>query len=408
MPAPPEDLTAASGAFVMDGGTSRRALTTAMLDLASRGLIAFREETRPLGLSPRSASRRSPPHGDAVEEAQRTRNSRRPTGPAEAVRPATLRGLDGTASDYIKPDDLPKFGAAVADFDRALEGHVVAKGWLVEKPSKVRRRWVGRGVLAIVAGVVAVVRRAQRPDLRARPGRRRGDRRRDRRLGVRPGHAGGDDARRDDPGDARRLSADAPEDDGAGALDAAGRRRGRARLARDAGSGRRVGHGAWPPGRDRGGARARLEDVKRGPAPAASTYFPAWYHGLRAASRSRERPRPGSGGWLFSDSGDPGPRRDDVRARDDRELPVIVGQQRGWRVQRRLVRRRRRRRGRRVLARRGPRGVRPSVDAAPRSLRVRGRPRIWAEHAGNEGRAGDAALCLTAVSSTPLVRSKQA
>ena len=49
MPAPPPDLTAASGAMIMDGGTSRRALTTAMLDLASRGLLAFREE--PGGLS---------------------------------------------------------------------------------------------------------------------------------------------------------------------------------------------------------------------------------------------------------------------------------------------------------------------------------------------------------------------
>ena len=38
MPAPPPDLTAASGAFVMDGGSSRRALTTAMLDLASRAV----------------------------------------------------------------------------------------------------------------------------------------------------------------------------------------------------------------------------------------------------------------------------------------------------------------------------------------------------------------------------------
>ena len=37
MPAPPPDLTAASGAMIMDGATSRRALTTAMLDLASRG-----------------------------------------------------------------------------------------------------------------------------------------------------------------------------------------------------------------------------------------------------------------------------------------------------------------------------------------------------------------------------------
>src|SRR4029077_7865591 len=45
MPAPPPDLTAAAGAVVMDGSTSRRALTTAMLDLASRGLIAFREES---------------------------------------------------------------------------------------------------------------------------------------------------------------------------------------------------------------------------------------------------------------------------------------------------------------------------------------------------------------------------
>lgn len=41
MPAPPPDLTAAAGAFVVEGGATRRALTTAMLDLASRGLICF-------------------------------------------------------------------------------------------------------------------------------------------------------------------------------------------------------------------------------------------------------------------------------------------------------------------------------------------------------------------------------
>jgi len=154
MPAPPEDLTAASGAFVLDGGTSRRALTTAMLDLASRGLIAFREEKGLLGLSTKVGVETQPDAGDAVEEAQRTRNARRPTGPAEAVALQRLRGLDGT-EHYIKPDDLPKFGAAVDDFDRALEGHVVAKGWLVEKPSKVVSRWVGRGVVAIILGVIA-------------------------------------------------------------------------------------------------------------------------------------------------------------------------------------------------------------------------------------------------------------
>ena len=157
MPAPPPDLTAASGAFVMDGGTSRRALTTAMLDLASRGLIAFREEkTGLLGMSTKVGIDTDPPKGDAVEEAQRARNARRPTGPAEDVALRRLRAIDGT-DGYLEPDDLLKFGSAVATFDGALEGHVVARGWVVERPSKVVGRWVARGFLAVGAGVVAIV-----------------------------------------------------------------------------------------------------------------------------------------------------------------------------------------------------------------------------------------------------------
>ena len=42
MAGPPPDLTPAAGAFVVSGGPSRRALTAAMLDLASRGEVAFR------------------------------------------------------------------------------------------------------------------------------------------------------------------------------------------------------------------------------------------------------------------------------------------------------------------------------------------------------------------------------
>jgi uncharacterized membrane protein YgcG len=155
MPAPPPDLTAASGAFVLDGGTSRRALTTAMLDLASRGLIAFREEKGLLGLSTKVGVDTAPTPEDAMEQARQERNARRPTGPAEAVALRRLRALDG-GEHFIAPDDLPKFGAAVDDFDRALEGHVVDKGWLVERPSKVVSRWVGRGVIAIVAGGIGI------------------------------------------------------------------------------------------------------------------------------------------------------------------------------------------------------------------------------------------------------------
>ncbi|MFP5343356.1 MAG: TPM domain-containing protein [Candidatus Limnocylindria bacterium] len=156
MPAPPPDLTAASGAFVMDGASSRRALTTAMLDLASRGLISFREEKGLLGLSTRVGVDTAPGPGDPVEEAQRARNARRPSGPAEDVALRRLRGIDGS-KHYIEPDDLPKFGTAVPAFDAALEQHVVARGWMVERPSKVIGRWVGRGVIAVVAGVAALI-----------------------------------------------------------------------------------------------------------------------------------------------------------------------------------------------------------------------------------------------------------
>ncbi len=158
MPAPPPDLTAASGAMIMDGGTSRRVLTTAMLDLASRGLITFREESGFLGLGRKVGIDLAPPRGDAELEAQRARNSRRPTGPAEETALRHLRSLGGSGEGgYITPEELPKFGEHVADFDSALEKHVVARGWFKEKPSKVTVRWVLKGALAILAGTVALV-----------------------------------------------------------------------------------------------------------------------------------------------------------------------------------------------------------------------------------------------------------
>jgi uncharacterized membrane protein YgcG len=157
MPAPPPDLTAASGAMVMDGATSRRALTTAMLDLASRGLISFREEHGILGIGKKVGIDVSPERGDAELEAQRSRNARRPAGPAEEVALRHLRALGAGEGSYIAPDELPEFGQHVPAFDQSLEGHVVARGWFKEKPSKVVSRWAGKGLLAIVGGVVAVV-----------------------------------------------------------------------------------------------------------------------------------------------------------------------------------------------------------------------------------------------------------
>lgn len=158
MPAPPPDLTAASGAMLMDGATSRRALTTAMLDLASRGLIAFRDEPGILWQSHKVGIDVDPARGDAETEAQRRLNNRRPTGPAEAMALRRLQTLGaGDPESFIAPDDLPKFGQDVADFDKALESHVVRRGWFSERPSKVVTRWVGRGAIAVGVGLAAIV-----------------------------------------------------------------------------------------------------------------------------------------------------------------------------------------------------------------------------------------------------------
>jgi uncharacterized membrane protein YgcG len=163
MPAPPPDLTAASGAFVMDGHSSRRALTTAMLDLASRGLLSFREDKGMLGLSHKVGVDTAPEAGDAVEEARRARNARKPIGPAEDYALRHLRALGDDKEGFIESDKLPEFGSSVTGFDSALEDHVVKGGWVVDKPSRVVARWMGKGILALVAGGAAILLGANLP-----------------------------------------------------------------------------------------------------------------------------------------------------------------------------------------------------------------------------------------------------
>ena len=317
MPAPPPDLTAASGAMVMDGSTSRRALTTAMLDLASRGLIAFREESSGLlGLGGKKVGVDvSPAVGEAEVEAHRRLNARRPTGPAEDVAYRKLRSIGVTEGGFISPEDLPKFGSDVAAFDTALEKHVVDRGWFGEKPSKVVSRWTGRGVLAIIAGVIGIVAGLNIPiaglTLIGAAAIAGGIVI----LHLRPGHAGRVDVGRDDPGDAGRLPADAPEDDGPGTLDAAGRRRGGPRLARYAGSGRRLGHGARAAERHRGSPVAQPGRRQGGHDRGHGPLLPGLVPDLERPAVPRLVGRDGERRQRLLRFGHPGHRRDDVGAR---------------------------------------------------------------------------------------------
>ena len=159
MPAPPPGLTPAAGAAVRDGSVTRRALTAASLDLAARGRIGFRAEKssslfggKPeIGIHTIDAA---PP--DSAERARLERVRRRPTDQATAYLLGRMQSVGGAAG-YIAPTEILELGSDVDKFNSRLEAHLVAQGWFREAPGKVTGRWRGRGLLALVAGVVSLV-----------------------------------------------------------------------------------------------------------------------------------------------------------------------------------------------------------------------------------------------------------
>jgi uncharacterized membrane protein YgcG len=154
MPAPPAELTAAAGAVVYDGSSSRRALTTALLDLASRGELAF-EESRAL-LKKKVGIRTHGVEPATEEDAARRRlNARKPLGDAERYALTELRGLS-TSDTVLDDEELLKFGAKVGTFDQKLEAHVVAQGWFTQAPSRVKGRWTSLGIGEVVLGGIGL------------------------------------------------------------------------------------------------------------------------------------------------------------------------------------------------------------------------------------------------------------
>ncbi len=177
VPAPPHGMTAAAATMIIDDAASRRTLTTALLDLASRGRVAFREEHGPFGIGRKltvdvgSKAEAAATTELADEEAARTAAAdaaqrasiaetrlqladRRPLGPAEEYLEQRLEQL--ADDDSIEPDDLPKLAEDVPIFERHVEDQVVRNKWFAERPSTVVGRWRIRGVIEAVAGGVLV------------------------------------------------------------------------------------------------------------------------------------------------------------------------------------------------------------------------------------------------------------
>ena len=232
------------------------------------------------------------------------------------------------AGNLITSEDLPKFGTHVADFDRALESHVVDKGWFAMKPSKVVSRWSGRGVLAIVAGVVAIIAGLNIPMSGLFM------------IGA-AAIAGGI---------VMVIVAQAmPAVTMAGAMIRAMLAAYRRTLQKTMAQARSMqqvvdeaglewletpdqavvwGTALGLQGEIEGVLSRSLEDVQEGRATSAVPYFPAWYQTSSGAAFVGSGAG-GSGASLFSDFGDPGYRRDDVRDRHHRELAVVLGRRGG-------------------------------------------------------------------------------
>ncbi len=168
LPAPPPELTAAGGALVHDGRSSRRTLTTALLDLASRDELAFRAKDQRIGADEVTVEI----HPPAVDDPRVRLNRRNPLSPAEAL---VLQRLDAAAQTEARvlqrpdaaaqpgPDRVREvdrgalliFGESVGEFDALLEAELVDRGWFAAAPSKVTTRWRLIGGAEIAAGFLA-------------------------------------------------------------------------------------------------------------------------------------------------------------------------------------------------------------------------------------------------------------
>ena len=155
---PPEELTPALASMVLEGYPSRRALTSAVLDLASRGEFVFQEE--PDSDDGKVGIRL----GGRVDARMKVINLHRPLGKPERTILDEIRIL-GLADDdrYIRPVKLRKLGESVDTFNDQVETAVVDKGWFTDRPRTVRSRWRRRGFWEIVLGIVVFVMAAFLP-----------------------------------------------------------------------------------------------------------------------------------------------------------------------------------------------------------------------------------------------------
>jgi uncharacterized membrane protein YgcG len=154
MAAPPTGMTAAAGSVVLDGSASRGSLTTALLDLASRGELAFEQEE--VGRFVKSTK-----VGIRIEDPTTTDprvglNRREPLGETEQWLLDKVTSAAGS-DRHIPADKILELGPKITAFTGMLEKRTVTLGWFTGAPSTVRGKWAGLGVAEIIAAVIVFV-----------------------------------------------------------------------------------------------------------------------------------------------------------------------------------------------------------------------------------------------------------
>jgi uncharacterized membrane protein YgcG len=144
MAGPPADLTPALATVVRNGRSDQRSVTTALMDLASKGWITFHDVDLPfkggeggpsLEILPRPAKRATLP---------------RP----EAYILDVLSAMSG-ADKTLDRDALGRLHDSMGDFHQLLEKDAVRLGWFSRSPRSIIGRWSGIATAEIVAGVGA-------------------------------------------------------------------------------------------------------------------------------------------------------------------------------------------------------------------------------------------------------------
>ncbi len=154
LPAPPAEMTPALAALVASPLDTTRAVTTALLDLAAHGRIAFYQRQTPLG--PSGGIKVLSTAAGGTDPAAHSASMDRPLGPAESALLDGLRRASGRPGRAAGAD----FAGLRPVFEQTgeqLERIAGERGWLRLKASSVSGPWIAAGVALLLGAVAAAV-----------------------------------------------------------------------------------------------------------------------------------------------------------------------------------------------------------------------------------------------------------